>query len=74
MNKFKTIIINGKSCLVAAAATSLVSVGATAADYTATIATASAEGSANVTAVILAVIGIGVLGFGVRSLIGWFNK
>lgn len=49
--------------------------GATmAADLTTQINTASTEGSANVTAVIAAVIGIGILGFGVNAILGWFRK
>ncbi|XPF94285.1 hypothetical protein ACM9HF_20090 [Colwellia sp. RE-S-Sl-9] len=74
MSKFVTIIKNGKACVVATAATALVSGGAFAADYTTEIASASTEGSANVTAVILAVIGISILGFGVNALTGWFKK
>jgi hypothetical protein len=45
-----------------------------AADYTTLITTAGADGSTNVTAVIAAVIGIAILGFGVASMLGWFRK
>jgi hypothetical protein len=45
-----------------------------AADYTTQIATANTDGSANVTAVIAAVIGIAILGFGVKAMMNWFTK
>jgi hypothetical protein len=45
-----------------------------AADYTTQIATASTDGTGNVTAVIAAVIGIAILGFGVGSMMGWFKR
>ena len=43
-------------------------------DHTALIGTAATEGSTNVLAVIAGVIGIAILGFGVKSMIAWFNR
>ena len=54
--------------------TVLASVGANAADLTTQIGTASTEGTGNVTAVIAAVIGIAILGFGVNAVLSWFRK
>ncbi len=45
-----------------------------AADYTAAITTAETEGKANVTAVVLAVLGIATLSFGATALLRWLNK
>jgi hypothetical protein len=45
-----------------------------AADYTTLITTAGSDGTANVTAVIAAVIGIAIIGFGVGAMLGWFRK
>jgi UDP-N-acetylmuramate-alanine ligase len=45
-----------------------------AADYTTQITAAGTDGTTNVTAVIAAVIGIAILGFGVASMLGWFRK
>ena len=50
------------------------SAAAQAADYTAQIGTASTDGTANVTAVIAAVIAIAILGFGVSAMMGWFKR
>lgn len=47
---------------------------AQAADYTAQITQASTDGTTNVTAVIAAVIGVAILGFGVGKMLGWFGK
>ncbi|XPF92674.1 hypothetical protein ACM9HF_11555 [Colwellia sp. RE-S-Sl-9] len=74
MSKTINMIKKGRTFVASAVTTALVSGGAFAADYTTEIATASTEGSANVTAVILAVIGIAILGFGVNALTGWFKK
>ena len=52
------------------------SVGAVAvqaADYTTEINAAGTEGSANVTAVIAAVFGLAILGFGVHAVLGWMK-
>ncbi|WP_042149676.1 MULTISPECIES: hypothetical protein [unclassified Pseudoalteromonas] len=43
-------------------------------DYTTQITAASTEGNTNVLAVIGAVIGIAILGFGVGSMLGWFKR
>jgi hypothetical protein len=43
-------------------------------DYTTQITAAGTDGTTNVTAVIAAVIGIAILGFGVASMLGWFRK
>lgn len=45
-----------------------------AADYTTQITAAGTEGNTNVLAVIGAVIGIAILGFGVGSMLGWFKR
>lgn len=50
------------------------SVVAQAADYSAQIGTAATDGTSNVTAVIAAVIGVAILGFGVGSMMGWFKR
>jgi len=65
---------NKSKVLAAAGSALMISGGAFAADYTSQISTASTDGSANVTAVIAAVIGIAILGFGVGSMMGWFKK
>ncbi|MBG9999452.1 hypothetical protein I6E72_10880 [Pseudoalteromonas sp. NSLLW24] len=65
---------NKKVVLISAATAVLVNFTATAADYTAEIATASTEGTTNVTAVIVGVIGIAILGFGVNAMISWFKR
>lgn len=60
---------------IAAGGTALMASGATfAADYTTEITAATTEGSANVTAVILGVITLGIIGFGVGSMLGWFGR
>lgn len=62
------------STVIAAGGTALMASGATfAADYTTEITAASTEGSANVTAVIGAVIGIAILGFSVKAMVSWFQ-
>lgn len=43
-------------------------------DYTTQIGLAATDGNTNVIAVIAAVIGIAILGFGVASMLGWFKK
>lgn len=43
-------------------------------DYTTQITAAQTDGSTNVIAVIGAVIGIAILGFGVSSMIAWFKR
>ena len=50
------------------------SFGAFAEDYTAMIGTASTDGTANVAAVIGAVIAVAILGFGVGRMLGGFGK
>ena len=64
-----------KSKALAAGGTSFLASSATfAADYTTEISTASTDGTGNVTAVIAAVIAIGILGFGVSAMMGWFKR
>jgi hypothetical protein len=61
--------------MVGGVVTSVVMSGsAMAADYTAQIATATTEGTANTTAVIAGVIGLAILGFGVGHMLGWFKR
>lgn len=67
-------ISNKKVVLVSAATAILVNSVAYAADYTTEIAAASTEGTTNVTAVIVGVIGVAILGFGVGSMLGWFKR
>ena len=50
------------------------SIAANAGDYTTEIGSASTEATANQTAVILAVVGIAVLGFGVSALLSFMKK
>ena len=45
-----------------------------AADYTAEIGTASTEGSGNVSAATVAVIGLALIGFGVGAVVAWMRK
>lgn len=70
MSKFQKNLKRGL-VVVAAAGTSVV---ANAGDYSTQIAAASTEASTNQTAVILAVIGIAVLGFGVTALMSFLKK
>jgi len=65
--------INAKSATALSVAL-LTTTSTIAADYTTQIASANTDGSANVTAVIAAVIGIAILGFGVKTMMNWFNK
>jgi hypothetical protein len=60
--------------LLLASSVFALSVSSQAADLTTQIATASTEGTGNVTAVIAAVIAIAILGFGVNAVLGWFRK
>jgi len=78
MKQGNTIMKNILKNKMAKAGLVLTSVAASgsafAADYTGQITTAQTEGSGNVTAVIAAVIGIAILGFGVGSMLGWFKR
>ena len=74
MSKVIQMVKHGKKYVMATGGSALVVAGAQAADYTSQITTASTDGSANVTAVIAAVIGIAILGFGVGSMMGWFKR
>lgn len=69
-----SLLKSWKGKAIAVASTTFISATSFAADYTGEIGTASTEGQANVTAVILAVIGIAILGFGVNALTSWFKK
>jgi len=69
----QTLKTNVKRGLVAVAAAGS-SAAVNAADYTGQLGTASTEANANQTAVILAVIGIAILGFGVTALLGFMKK
>jgi hypothetical protein len=71
---FLNKISNKKVVLVSAATALLINFTAVAADYTTEISAASTEGTTNVTAVIVGVIGIAILGFGVSSMISWFKR
>lgn len=61
-----------KASFVALAVTASSSVFAV--DYTDQISAAVADGSTNVTAVIAGSIALGVIGFGVGHILGWFKK
>jgi hypothetical protein len=74
MSKVINMVKRGKKYVMATAATGLVATGVQAADHTTLIGTASTEGGANVVAVIAAVIGIAILGFGVSAMISWFKR
>jgi len=50
------------------------SVSSFAVDYTAEIDAAKTDGIANITAVILAVVAVAIVGFSVGRMLGWFNK
>lgn len=67
LRKFAKKIAIGTTALVMSSA-------AFAADYTAQIATAQTEGQGNVSAVVLAVLGIATLSFGATALLRWLNK
>ena len=71
----KNFLMSRKARL-GAAVTAVVgsSTAAQAADYTTQIATATTDGTGNVTAVIAGVIGIAILGFGVGKMLGWFGR
>lgn len=69
LNSVKTF---GKKSAVALTAMGT-SIAANAADYTAEIGKAGTEGSANLTAVIGAVIAMAVVGFGVSALLKWMR-
>lgn len=64
----------GGTYVVTGVTTAFASGAVLAADQTAAITAAQTEGTANVTAVIGAVLAISILGFGVGALIKWFNK
>jgi hypothetical protein len=74
MSKVIQMVKRGKKYVMATGGSALVAAGAQAADHTALITTASTEGGANVVAVIGAVIGIAILGFGVSAMISWFKR
>ena len=59
---------------VAVAVASVSSVAVQAADFTTEIGAASTEASGNQTAVITAVIGIAVIGFGVGAVVSWMKS
>ena len=65
--KLKTKVVAGSTALLASGASF-------AEDYTTQITAAQTDGSTNVIAVIGAVIGIAILGFGVSSMIAWFKR
>jgi len=68
-------ILKNKMAKAGLVLTSVTASGAAfAQDYTTEITAAATEGNANVLAVIGAVIGIGILGFGVGSMLGWFKR
>ena len=69
-----TFLKTRKSLISVATASLFVSVSSFAADHTAEITAAATEGSANVTAVIGAIIGIAILGFGINALLSWFKN
>ncbi|MGR5144745.1 hypothetical protein ACQKPX_24145 [Photobacterium sp. DNB23_23_1] len=62
------------SRLAVVAGTAATSIAVQAGDYTSEITSASSEASANQTAVITAVVGLAVIGFGVGMFLKWLNK
>lgn len=68
-------ILKSKLAAAGVVASSVVASGsAFAADYTTQITAAGTEGNTNVLAVIGAVIGLAILGFGVGHMLGWFKR
>ncbi|WEM43902.1 hypothetical protein PTW35_09040 [Photobacterium sp. DA100] len=62
------------SRLAVVAGTAATSAAVHAGDYSSQIATASSEANGNQTAVITAVVGLAVIGFGVSMFLRWLNK
>ena len=74
MSKVLKFVKKNGQFVLAGVSTALFSVASMAGDQTAAITTAQTEGTANVTAVIGAVLAIAILGFGVNALLNWFKK